>query len=87
MSYDADIKQTKDLLLNILMNNNLTLNDPEPTVKVRELADSSVNFNVRPWVLNDDYWTVYSEVLESCKLELDAAGIEIPYPQMDIHKK
>ena len=88
VSYDADIKHTKDVLLKVITDNNKVLKDPEPTVKVRELADSSVNFNVRPWVLNEDYWTVYSETLERCKLALDEAGIEIPYPhQVQIRKK
>jgi small conductance mechanosensitive channel len=88
VSYDADIKHTKDVLLKVITDNNKVLKDPEPTVKVRELADSSVNFNVRPWVLNDDYWTVYSETIERCKLALDTAGIEIPYPhRVEIRKK
>jgi len=87
VSYDADIKQTKDLLMKILVDNSKTLKDPAPVVNVRELADSSVNFNVRPWVLSEDYWDMYFELMETCKIELDKAGIEIPFPQMDIHKK
>jgi small conductance mechanosensitive channel len=88
VSYDADIKQTKELLMKIITDHSKTLSDPAPVVNVRELGDSSVNFNVRPWVLTDDYWTVYVEVLETCKLELDAAGIEIPYPhQVQIRKQ
>jgi len=87
VSYDADIKQTKDLLMGLLTSHAKTLKDPVPVVNVRELADSSVNFNVRPWVLTEDYWSVYVEILESAKIELDKAGIEIPYPQMDIHRK
>ena len=88
VSYDSDIKHTKEVLLNVITDNNKVLEYPEPIVNVRELADSSVNFNVRPWVLNDDYWTVYFETLERCKIALDAAGIEIPYPHMvEIRKK
>lgn len=87
VSYDADIKYTKEVLMKILVDHDKTLKDPAPVVNVRELADSSVNFNVRPWVLSEDYWTVYFELTETCKIELDKAGIEIPYPQMDIHKK
>ncbi len=86
VSYDANIKETKDVLMNILSKHPKVLNNPAPLVNVRELADSSVNFNVRPWVNNEDYWDVYTEVTEACKLELDKAGIEIPYPQMDIHQ-
>jgi small conductance mechanosensitive channel len=88
VSYNADIKHTKDVLLKVITDNNKVLKDPEPLVQVRELADSSVNFNVRPWVLNEDYWTVYAETIEGCKLALDAAGIEIPYPHIvEIRKK
>ncbi|RPD95988.1 mechanosensitive ion channel family protein [Aureibaculum marinum] len=88
VSYDADIKQTKDVLMKILTDNPLVLKDPAPTVNVTELADSSVNFNVRPWTKTEDYWTVYFEVVESMKLELDKAGIEIPYPHsVEIQKQ
>ena len=87
VSYDADIKQTKDLLMRILTDHPKVLKDPQPTILLGELADSSVNFKVRPWVLTDDYWDVYFQIMETCKIELDKAGIEIPYPQMDIHKK
>lgn len=87
VSYDADIKQTKDLLMKILTDHPKVLKDPQPTIFLGELADSSVNFKVRPWVLTEDYWDVYFQIMETCKIELDKAGIEIPYPQMDIHKK
>jgi small conductance mechanosensitive channel len=87
VSYDADIKQTKDLLMKILTDHPKVLKDPEPSIFLGELADSSVNYKVRPWVQAEDYWDVYFEVMETCKIELDKAGIEIPYPQMDIHKK
>ena len=87
VSYDADIKQTKDLLMNIMTDHPNILKEPAPIVVLGELADSSVNFKMRPWTLTADYWTVYFEIMETCKIELDKAGIEIPYPQMDIHKK
>jgi len=88
VSYDSDIKQTKEVLMKVLTDHIKTLKDPEPIVNVRELADSSVNFNVRSWVLTEDYWNVYFDVVENCKLALDAAGIDIPYPhQVQIRKK
>ena len=87
VSYNSDIKQTKDLLFNILKENAKVVTEPAPMIVLGELADSSVNFYVRPWVHSPDYWDVYFEVMETCKLELDKAGIEIPFPQMDIHKK
>ena len=80
VSYDADIKQTKEVLMNVLTSHPKVLKDPAPAVTVSELADSSVNFAVRPWCNTDDYWDVYFEVTENTKLALDKAGIEIPYP-------
>ncbi len=87
VSYDADIKQTKDLLMKIMTDHPNILKEPAPIVVLGELADSSVNFKMRPWTLTEYYWLVYFEIMETCKIELDKAGIEIPYPQMDIHKK
>jgi len=62
------------------------LKDPAPLVAVAELADSSVNFNVRPWCATAEYWNVYFDTHEKIKLAFDAEGISIPYPQMDIHQ-
>jgi small conductance mechanosensitive channel len=88
VSYDADIKQTKDVLMDVLTSNAKVLKDPAPTINVSELGDSSVNFAVRPWVNAEDYWDVYFKVLEDAKIKLDAAGIEIPYPHsVEIQKK
>lgn len=63
------------------------LKDPAYTVAVAELADSSVNFVVRPWVKGSDYWPAHFEILEQIKVALDEAGIGIPYPQMDLYVK
>jgi len=88
VSYDADIKQTKDVLLNVLTSHPKVLKDPAPAVTVMELADSSVNFAVRPWCNGDDYWDVYFGITENVKIALDAAGIEIPYPHaVEIQKE
>lgn len=88
VSYDADIKQTKEVLMNVLKSNTKVLQDPAPTVNVSELADSSVNFVVRPWCNAEDYWGVYFNVTEQVKYDLDKAGIEIPYPhQVEIKKQ
>ncbi|SHM94464.1 mechanosensitive ion channel family protein [Polaribacter sp. KT 15] len=87
VSYDADIKPTKDVLLNVLTSHPKVLKDPAPSVTVLELADSSVNFAVRPWCNTEDYWKVYFDVTENTKIALDNAGIEIPYPhQVEIQK-
>ncbi|MFK7834053.1 MAG: mechanosensitive ion channel family protein [Winogradskyella sp.] len=80
VGYDSDIKQTKDVLMQVLTSNPKVLQDPAPTVNVSELADSSVNFAVRPWCTVADYWDVYFATHENVKIALDAAGIEIPYP-------
>ena len=88
VSYDSDIKQTKEVIMNVLTSHPKVLKDPAPTVTVLELADSSVNFATRPWCNTEDYWAVYFDVTESVKIELDKAGIEIPYPhQVEIQKK
>jgi small conductance mechanosensitive channel len=88
VGYDSDIKKTKDVLMSVLTNHPKVLKDPAPTVNVSELADSSVNFAVRPWCKTDDYWTVYFDITEQTKEALDAAGIEIPYPHsVEIQKE
>jgi small conductance mechanosensitive channel len=87
VSYEADIKQVKEVLMAVLKNNSKILTTPEPIVNVLELATSSVNFAVRPWCNSGDYWDVYFEITENIKLALDAANIEIPYPhQVEINK-
>jgi len=80
VGYEENIKQTKSVLLNALKNYPDVLQSPEPAVDVQELAESSVNFAVRPWCTVEDYWKVYFGITEQCKLALDEAGIEIPYP-------
>lgn len=85
VGYDDDLKQARDVIMGILEGHDKILSDPAPAVAVANLGDSSVDFNVRPWVKNADYWGVYSDVLRETKVALDAAGISIPYPQTDVH--
>lgn len=80
VGYDSDIKKTKEVLLKVLTSHPLVLQEPAPTVNVSELADSSINFAVRPWCNTNDYWDVFFDITENTKEALDAAGIEIPYP-------
>ena len=88
VSYDADIKKTKEVIMKVLTSHPHVLQDPAPGVTVLELADSSVNFAVRPWCNSEHYWNVYFDVTENVKEALDAAGIEIPYPHhVEIRKK
>ncbi|QCI27452.1 mechanosensitive ion channel family protein [Caminibacter pacificus] len=85
VGYEDDLKLVKSTLEEILANHPKVLKDPAPAVALAELADSSVNFNVRPWVKSEDYWGVRSELLEIIKTTFDEKGINIPYPQMDVH--
>ncbi|GGZ73998.1 mechanosensitive ion channel family protein [Algibacter mikhailovii] len=86
VSYEADIKKTKEILMEVLTSDPKVLKDPAPSVNVSELADSSVNFAVRPWSTTADYWDVYFGITEKAKIALDKAGIEIPFPQVVVHK-
>ena len=87
VAYEEDIKQVKEVLLEVLTSNPKVLKDPAPSVNVLELADSSVNFAVRPFAKPEDYWDVYFATYEGCKLALDKAGIEIPYPhEVEVQK-
>ncbi|MDT8283617.1 MAG: mechanosensitive ion channel [Gammaproteobacteria bacterium] len=86
IGYDDDLLLAKNIINRILSEDDRILADPAPTVAVGELADSSVNFNVRPWCATADYWDVYGDVHEKIKLTFDAEGISIPYPQMAIHQ-
>lgn len=86
IGYDDDLLKAKQIIMDILTADDRILKDPAPAVALGELADSSVNFNVRPWVKSADYWAVYSDTHEKIKLEFDKQGISIPYPQMDVHQ-
>lgn len=85
VSYKADLKKTKEVLADVLAQETRLLNTPAPTIGVVALADSSVNLVVRPWVRTADYWAVYFDLLQAIKERLDSEGIEIPFPQMDVH--
>lgn len=85
IGYEDDLKRAKEILQEILANDERVLKDPAPVVAVSELADSSVNFVVRPWVKSADYWDVLWDTTEAVKVRFDAEEIGIPYPQMDVH--
>jgi len=85
VSYDADLRQAKEVLKSVLDKEARILKEPAYTVAVQALADSSVNFVVRPWVNTTDYWPTYFALVENIKIALDEANIAIPYPQMDVH--
>ena len=85
ISYGDDIPKAEKILTGILEEHNQILADPEPMVRLHELADSSVNFVVRPWVKTDDYWDVYWDVTREVKMRFDREGVSIPFPQQDVH--
>ncbi|PKV51818.1 small conductance mechanosensitive channel [Aquimarina sp. MAR_2010_214] len=80
IGYDENIKNAKEVLLGVLTSNPKIMKDPAPSVNVSQLGESSVDLAVRPYCTPEDYWDVYFATLENCKLALDDAGIEIPYP-------
>ncbi|GAL10391.1 protein involved in stability of MscS mechanosensitive channel [Vibrio astriarenae] len=85
VSYSSDLQLTKKVIRETLEKDERILKDPDMTIGVLALADSSVNFVVRPWCKTADYWDVFFDSQQAIKEALDAAGIEIPFPQMDVH--
>ncbi len=85
IGYDDDIKKAKGILEELVKDDDRILAEPAPQVALSELADSSVNFVVRPWTKTADYWGVKFDFTEKVKLRFDAEGISIPYPQTDVH--
>lgn len=85
VSYGADLAKTREVIASVLTANEKILAEPAPTIEVVALQDSSVNFVVRPWVKNADYWPVFFATQKQMKESLDAAGIEIPFPQRVVH--
>lgn len=85
VSYSADLQLTKKVIRETLEKDLRILKEPDITIGVLALADSSVNFVVRPWCKTSDYWPVYYDSIQAIKEALDKNGIEIPFPQMDVH--
>jgi small conductance mechanosensitive channel len=85
IGYGDDIDKAKSTIKEVLSKDGRILKDPAPQVALVELADSSVNFVVRPWVNAADYWSVHFDTNESVKKAFDANGISIPFPQRDVH--
>jgi small conductance mechanosensitive channel len=85
ISYEDSIPDALRVMEDTVKAHALVLSDPEPTIRVHELAASSVNFVCRPWVKTDDYWTVYWDLTHRMKDAFGEASISIPYPQRDVH--
>ena len=86
--YSDNLKEVKDFLTQLIAGDERVLDDPAPVIAVNELADSSINFVVRPWVKSADYWTTRWDLTEKIKLGFDERGFTIPFPSQDlfIHK-
>ncbi|MEI8631940.1 mechanosensitive ion channel [Vibrio sp. PP-XX7] len=85
VSYSANLQKTKQVLRETVEQDERVLKDRDIMIGVHALADSSVNFVVRPWVKTEDYWAVYFDLMQAIKEALDENGIEIPFPQVDVH--
>ena len=85
IAYGDDLKIAKELLLKFIAEDTRILKDPAPFVGLGELGDSSVNITTRAWVNHADYWDVYFDMHERVYNEFTAAGLSIPFPQMDVH--
>lgn len=85
VSYTDDLDKVQNIITEILNADSRVLQDPAPQVVVAELADSSVNFNVRPWCATGDYWGVYFDFQKNIKQRLDQEGVSIPFPQQDVY--
>lgn len=85
VSYDDDIDKVRTTLEDLIAADERVLADPPPKIAVSELADSSVNFILRPWVKNEDYWGVKLDLTEAIKKRFDQENISFPYPQQDVH--
>jgi small conductance mechanosensitive channel len=85
VSYDDDIDKVRKTIQELVDADDRILKDPECLIAVSELADSSVNFTVRPWVKSADYWGVKFELTEAIKKRFDKDGISFPFPQQDVH--
>lgn len=85
ISYGDDIEKAEKVLREIVNAHQAVLQDPEPTIRLHELGESSVNFIVRPWVKTEDYWNTYWDITKAVKQRFDEEGISIPFPQRDVH--
>src|SRR5690606_29956012 len=85
VAYNRDLRKAKEILMDVIAENEFAFKDPAPQVVVTELGDSAINLSIRVTTSNEYFWTMQEQLIISCKEALDAAGIEIPFPQRDIH--
>ncbi len=84
-AYSCDINTVKKIIMGVVDKHPLALKKPEPFVRVSEHSDSALTYALRVWCKNEDYWDLYFDLMESVKEAFDKNGVEIPYPQMDVH--
>ncbi|HPQ71560.1 MAG TPA: mechanosensitive ion channel [bacterium] len=87
VAYGSQIGKARDVIANALKATPGVLSDPAPQIELNAMADSSLNLVVRPWCKSADYWNVFFAANQAIKEALDAAGIEIPFPQVDVHQR
>jgi len=87
ISYSTDINKARSIALEVLNAHPLVLKDPEPVAEVISFGDSSINLVLRPWATPTNYWPALFELNRQVKAAFDKNGIEIPFPQMDVHMK
>lgn len=87
VSYDADLQKGKEILSGLAKRDGRVLGDPAPVIAVGELSDSGVTLVMKLWCRQEEYWNLYYAMQEAVKLAFDREGIEIPYPQMDVHMR
>ncbi|WP_298542859.1 mechanosensitive ion channel domain-containing protein [uncultured Aquimarina sp.] len=85
ISYDSNIKEAKEIILDLINAQEKVIKDPAPEIYVSELGDSAVTLSLRFWALNEDFWAVHFYTLEEMKKRLKSKGISIPFPQSDVH--
>jgi len=85
ISYDSNIKEAKEIILDLINGQEKVIKDPAPEIYVSELGDSAVTLSLRFWALNEDFWAVHFYTLEEAKKRLESNGISIPFPQSDVH--
>ncbi len=85
VSYDDDLDLAIETSLKTIKKHSKVVDDPEPTVKIKAVDDSAIVLTVRPWVRSEDYWGTYLDLQKELKEAYDEAGLEIPYPQRDVH--
>ncbi len=85
ISYESDLNKAMGIAMRVMREHPLVVDDPAPSVVISQLADSSIKLQLRPWAKTSDYWAVKGEITQKILKEFAREGIEIPYPQMDVH--